>query len=142
MIGVVYKIPQWGNMNLAEAIWMLSGFLTLLVTSSHLLTLWGDWVQQMVLEREIHSQVAWDNLRREILRFAQGSVPAGIGVYACLTPPPIPGPAVISTAGLLITIMFLTSSFITCLQSHLDWKGRDKVTRLIQEGKNGHGSSS
>lgn len=137
MASSLIEIPQWGNMTLIEAIWMGSGFLCMLLCGQHLITLWGDWMAQAMARREVLASVAWDNFRRELLRFAEGCVPAGIGMYASITPPPLPGPAVISPVGLAITGLFLANSFIVSLQSKLDWNGRYKVQRMILEGKNG-----
>lgn len=132
------EIPSWGDVTLIEAIWLGFGLMAVFFTLIHLGPLYDDWRVAKLTERPVLSKVAWGYVRREIIRLAQGICLTTIGIYAAVEPPAIPGPAVVSIVGLVLTGVLMALSFLISLQSMLDWRTRDEVQRLIAAGSNGH----
>lgn len=132
------EIPSWGTMTLIEAIWLASGLLALIFTIFHIGPLYDDWRVSKLTGRLVLSKVAWGYVRREIIRMAQAVCLTTIGVYAAVTEPVTPGPAVVSVVGLVLTGVLLCLAFLVSLQSLLDWRTRSEVQDLIAHGENGH----
>ena len=131
------RVPAWGDITLIEAIWLAAGLLAMFVTIFHLGPLYDDWRVAKLTGRVVLAKVAWGYVRREIIRLAQGVCLTAIGMYAAFEPPAIPGPAVVSIVGIVLTCVLLALSLLVSLQSLLDWRTRDEVQRLIAQGKNG-----
>lgn len=132
------EVPSWGDVTLIEGVWLASGLLALCVTIFHLGPLYDDWRVAKLTGRIVLAKVAWAYVRREIIRMAQGACLTTIGIYAAVEPPAIPGPAVVSLVGLVLTGVLLALSLLVSLQSMLDWRTREEVQRLIAAGHNGN----
>lgn len=132
------EIPSWGSMTLVEAIWLASGLIACLFTGMHIEPLYEDWLLARNTERPVLGAVAGGYLRRELIRFIQGVMLTTIGLYAAIEPPAIPGPAVVSLVGLVLTAVLLSISFLVSVQSVWDWRTRQQIQDLVAEGQNGH----
>lgn len=135
MATTLIEIPQWGDWTLIEAIWFGAGLLALCVASLRVRALWLDYRYARALGAEDLHLLARGYLRREVLRIAQAVIVVSIGLYAGLQPPAIPGPARVSTVGLIITAGLIAIALLVAVQSSLDWHDR-KVIRRILKGSN------
>lgn len=127
------EIPQWHTFTIIEAIWLFSGLLALAISGFRLRPLLNDLaVARKTGERDLYV-IARGYLRRELVRVGQALCIVGIGVYSASEPPAIPGPAVVSIVGLVITAVLLVISFLVSLQSYLDWRDREEVRKILGE---------
>ncbi len=138
MIGTLIEVPAWGTMTLIEAVWLASGLLALIVTGRHLFPLYDDWRVAKSTGRPVLEKVAWAYVRREIIRMAQGLCLVTVGAYAALQEQAIPGPAVVTITGLVLTVILLILALLISLQSVMDWRTRGEVQDLLSAGTNGH----
>lgn len=132
-----WEVPSWGTVTLVEAIWLFSGLMAIAFSIFHLKPLYDDYILARFSKRPALRLSAGAYFRREIIRFAQGICLTIVGVYACWVPNPLPGPAVVTVTGLILTCVLLLLSILVSAQSALDWRVRHEVQHLILEGQNG-----
>ena len=138
MLGVTtINIPAWGDATLIELVWLSAGLATLAFTLGHLRDLIDDWQVARDTHRPVLSQLAFDYVRRELTRLANGLIILGVGVWAITEPPALPGPARTTVTGLVVTAALVGLAFTSAISSWWDWDSREKVQRLIGQGKNG-----
>lgn len=127
------EIPQWGTLNLIEAIWLFSGLVALGFALLRIRSLWGDYMATKKIGQDDLCIIARGYLRREAIRIAQAITIIGIGIYAGLDPPAIPGPARTSITGLVLTAALILVSALVSIQSLLDWRDREEVRRILED---------
>lgn len=133
MIAVtLIEIPSWGNVTLIEAMWLISGLVVLTVSSAYLRPLSLDWMAAAASRRDVLRVVAAGNLRREVLRLAQGLAIAGIGIYVATQPTAVPGPAVTTVTGLVLTGALIAIALLVAGGSISDWHARGEVRGYIK----------
>ncbi len=124
-------IPQWGTATLIEILWLVTGIIMVGVAGVYALPrVYGDYViTSRVPDAFTPSAViiAKGRIRRELIRIAQGVIVFCIGAYACLVPSPIPGPAIISLTGVILTVGLFMLGLLTAVQSVLDRRDATNV---------------
>ena len=131
------SIPQWGDATLIELLWFLTGVMMILISTVYSLPrVYGDYVLTTRVPGAFTAGaviLAYGRIRREVVRIAQGFIVLTIGAWACLTPSPLPGPAVISLTGLVLTIGLFLLGLLTALQSVLDRRDATHVEDVLTE---------
>lgn len=126
------EIPSWGNITLIETIWVLSGVITVAFCGSHLRPLWHDYqLAKEIPDRPILRIVTWSYVRREIIRLLQGLAIIGLGIYTFTEGPVVPGPAVVTYVGLVLTAVLVMLNLTTSLQSWWDFHTRAQAKRYL-----------
>ena len=126
------EIPQWSTVNLIELVWLCSGALALVFALARLRPLSTDYTNARASGEPDLVIIARGYLRREIIRVGQAASIIGIGLYAALEPPAIPGPARVSITGLVITAALISIALLVALQSYLDWRDREGVRWILR----------
>ena len=126
------EIPEWGTVNLIEAVWLFSGLLAFACAALRAHPLVSDYrIANSIGEKDLNV-IARGYMRREFIRLAQASIIIAIGAYGAHEPSALPGPARVSTTGLIITAGLISISFFVSLQSVLDWRDREKVNWILE----------
>lgn len=128
------EIPQWGDANLIEVVWLITGILMILVSLWALPKVIGDYfITQRIPGHYTVARtlLARGHVRREVIRFAQGGIVTFIGVYAVLQPPPVPGPALVSPFALVLTAGLILLGALTAVQSVLDSRQRAIAEQIL-----------
>ncbi len=126
------EIPQWGNTNLVEALWLLSGLVAFGCAGLRLHPLVIDYHLASASGANDLHVIARGYMRREVIRLVQATFVIAIGAYAAHEPSVIPGPAKVSITGLILTVALISISFLVALQSVFDWRDREEVKRLLE----------
>lgn len=138
IVTTAWRIPEWGDATIIEAIWLLSGVLATMFALKHIRPLYHDLRVARLSKRPVLTAVAAGYFRREVIRLMQGLCLVSVGVYAVFIPNPIPGHAVVTPTGLVLTAALFSVSILISVQSIWDWRTRHIVQKLVEEGKNGH----
>lgn len=126
------EIPQWGSITLIELIWLLSGVVAAGFTGSHLSALWKDYRAAKTTSNKVIMIMSRDYLRREVLRSLEAALILGLGGYAGVSDPPVPGPAFITIVGLVLTGVFLLIGTFVSIQSYWDWHSRKEIKEILK----------
>lgn len=132
-----WHIPEWGNLTLIEAIWLLSGIVTILACVRHLPTLYADWRLARKLTQGDGSKkylevVSFSYVRREAVRLLQGSLIVGLGIYAWLQPPPPNGATIVTPVGLMVTAVIVLIGASAAVQSWWDQHTRVQILAILE----------
>jgi hypothetical protein len=129
---ILIPIPAWGNVNLIEMVWSISGALLILFTLIHLPELRRDRLAANASGKPALQMIAWSWYRREIVRFLIGCCILSIGIYSAVQPPlPVVGNHTTVT-GLVITAVLLSIGVLSTVQSAWDWRTRRELIHLLR----------
>ncbi len=129
-------IPSFGSANLIEILWTLSGVTGLAITVPNTwyaidkISYLSDLREE---DRGAARFVLFGRVRREFIRAFKCITVILVGVYFMATPSP---QSMISTGGLLITIVFLMIGAESGVQSYLDKREGDNAREaLLQQAR-------
>jgi heme O synthase-like polyprenyltransferase len=132
-VGVfLVEVPSWGNASLIEIIWTVIGLGAVAVAAHALPRVVGDWHIARDSNRFALRLIARGHVRREVIRLGQGAILLAIGLYACVTPSPAPGPVVVSLTGIILTAGLLAIGALVALESILDRRQRREAENLLR----------
>ncbi|MDF2751648.1 MAG: hypothetical protein K0S82_30 [Gaiellaceae bacterium] len=131
----VYEIPSWGSWTLIEIIWLATGLIALMFSLARIRSLVWDYQDAVAVGEDDLRLIARAHLRREVIRIAQGVAIVGIGLYVGLQEQMVPGPARVTTGGLVLTAGLIWIAAGIALQSALDWRARSQVIDILRSSR-------
>jgi hypothetical protein len=127
----IVEIPQWGNVTLIEAIWLLAGVVAFAFAALRMRPLLKDYQRAGEAGEADICIIAKGYLRRELIRMAQSLCVISVGLYAAAEAPAVPGSARISIVGLVVTGVLIAISALVAFQSFFDWRDRNEIRRIL-----------